>query len=59
MVSEAQRRASRKYDQANTKNYPIKINKKTEKELFDHLESCNNVNGYVKELIKQDMKNAK
>lgn len=59
MVSDAQRRASRKYDQANTKNYPIKINRKTESEIFNHLERCENVNGYIKELIKQDMKNAK
>lgn len=59
MASEAQLRASRKYDKTNTKNYPIKINKRTEKDIYEHLEKTENVNGYIKELIRKDIMNTK
>lgn len=54
-TSKAQLRASAKYNKSNTKNFPIKVNKKTEKDIYDHLEKCTNVNGYIKALIRADL----
>lgn len=54
-TSKAQLKASSKYNKANTKNFPIKVNKKTEKDIYDRLEKCTNVNGYIKALIRADM----
>ena len=54
-TSKAQLKASAKYNKMNTKNFPIKVNKKTEKDIYDHLEKCVNVNGYIKALIKEDI----
>lgn len=59
MASEAQLKASRKYNKNNTKSYPIKVNKKTEKDIYEHLESKENVNGYIKQLIRDSIKNTK
>jgi hypothetical protein len=57
-VTEAQRKASKKYNEKNTKIYPIKVNLKTEKDIYDKLESVDNVNGYIKQLIRNDIENS-
>ena len=54
-MTEAQRKASKKYNEKNTKIYPIKVNLKTEKDIYDKLESVDNVNGYIKQLIRNDI----
>lgn len=54
-TSKAQLKASAKYNKMNTKNFPIKVNKKTEKDIYDYLEKIGNVNGYIKNLIKEDI----
>lgn len=59
MASEAQRRASRKYSKEMTKVFPVKVNKKTEKDIYEHLESKENVNGYIKQLIRNNIKDTK
>ena len=59
MASEAQRKASRKYSKEMTKVFPIKVNKKTEKDIYEHLENTDNVNGYMKQLIRDNIKGTK
>ena len=56
-ASEAQKRASIKYDKAYTVQKLIKLNKKTDKDILDWI-SGRNFQGYVKELIREDMKKA-
>ena len=58
MASEAALRAQKKYDQANKEKYKnvfIKINRETEKDIVEKLESVDNVQGYVKGLIRSDI----
>ena len=56
MATEAIRRAVRKYDAANTKQVHLKLNRKTDAEIIEHLDKQNNVQGYIKDLIRQDMR---
>lgn len=56
MASEAQRRASARYDAKNTKTFAIKLNRKTDADLIAKLENVDSVQGYIKELIRKDTK---
>jgi len=53
--TEAQKRAKAKYDKANTKQVIMKLNLKTDADIFDKLDSEPNVQGYIKGLIRQDI----
>lgn len=55
MSTEAQKRASFKYDKENTTQKIIKLNKKTDADILDHLSKTDNVQGYIKQLIRNDM----
>lgn len=55
MASEAQIFASMKYDATNTKRISLKLNKKTDKDILAKLESVDNMQGYIKGLIRRDM----
>ncbi len=58
MATEAALRAQKKYDQANKdkyKNVFIKVNRETESDIVEKLESVDNVQGYVKGLIRSDI----
>lgn len=52
----SQIKASAKYDKANTKSFHLKLNKKTDKDIIDRLDSVDNKQGYVKGLIRKDIK---
>ena len=54
-MTEAQKRASSKYDKANTKGIYLKLNKTTDAAIIDHLSTKTNVQGYIKDLIRRDM----
>ena len=54
MASEAQRKAVAKYDAKMTKFYAIKLNIKTDADLIEMLEKQDNIQGYIKELIRRD-----
>lgn len=54
MISEAQKRAQKKYDSANTKQFVLKLNRRTDADLIARLESVGNIQGYIKELIRKD-----
>lgn len=51
--------ASQKYDAENTKRIYIKLNRNTDSDIIDVLESKSNVQGYIKELIRKDIKDMK
>ena len=61
MASEAQRRASAKYDAANTKGLYLKLNLEYDKDIIDWLEEVAKRNpkkgkqGYIKDIIRADM----
>ena len=55
MVSESQKRSSRKYQKNNTKLISVRVNKKLEPELLRWLESKPSIGGYILELIREDM----
>lgn len=46
----------RKYQKQNIRVYKMKVNKNTENELNDWLRQKENVQGYLKHLVREDMK---
>lgn len=56
--TEAQLKASRKYDQNNTKLIQLKLNKKTDADILEFLDGLDNKQGFIKELIRKHMKGA-
>lgn len=57
MATEAQKRATAKYDKAKTKGIYLKLNIVKDSDIIEHLKNTDNVQGYIKNLIKQDMEN--
>ena len=55
MATEAQKKAKAKYDQANTKQIMLKLNLKTDADILDQLDSVENKQGYIKDLIRKDL----
>lgn len=56
MTSEAKKAAKARYDAKTAKKYALKLNTNTDKALIDHLDRQANIQGYIKELIRKDMK---
>ena len=56
MTSEAQKRAVAKYDAENTRRIVLKLNKTTDKDVLDRLDTVGNRQGYIKGLIRKDIK---
>ena len=54
MATAAQLRAQAKYDRANTKQVILKLNKGTDADILARLASVDNVQGYIKRLIRSD-----
>lgn len=54
-ASKAQLRAQAKYDKDNTVQFKLKLNKKTDKDIIDRLSAADNIQGYIKELIRLDI----
>lgn len=44
------------YDRENTTRINLKLNNKTDADIIQHLESIPNKQGYIKNLIREDMK---
>jgi hypothetical protein len=59
MASEAQNAADARYKAANTKQIKFVLNKNTDTDLIAYLESIDNVQGYIKSLIRADMQKEK
>ena len=45
-----------KYIKENYRRHSIKVHKTLEKDMYEHLEKIDNIQQYIKELIKKDMK---
>jgi len=56
MGSAAHNRATAKYDAANTTRVAIKLNNKTDADILAYLDQLDNKQGYIKDLIRADMK---
>lgn len=48
--------ATAQYDKDNTKRINLKLNKKTDDEIIRWLAKQENIQGYIKKLIREDMK---
>ena len=58
MASEAQLRAQGRYDKANTVQFHLKLNLKTDADIIDRLQWAadgEGKQGYIKRLIRQDI----
>lgn len=58
-MTEAQKRAQKRYDEANRVRWRmvnLKLNKDTDADIIEKLESEGSMNGYIKKLIRKDMK---
>ena len=55
-MTEAQKKASSKYDKENTKTFTIKLNYNTDGDLIAFLEMLENRQGYIKKLITNDLR---
>ena len=51
-VSDAQRRAVKKYDATHTKYYGLKLNTKTDADIIEVLSQQDNVQAYIKKTIR-------
>ena len=58
MSTEAQIRASQKYNQNNTKIINLRLNNKTDADIIEWLAKQDNKAGYIKELIRADISKA-
>jgi hypothetical protein len=56
MSSEAQKKATLKYDAKNTKQYHLKLNLRKDAEIIARLEQQESMQGYIKALIDLDIK---
>lgn len=55
-VPETQKRAQAKYDKANTKQVKLKLNRTTDADILEVLDQTPNVQGYIKQLIRDDIR---
>ena len=58
-ITDAKRRAIKKYDAANTKQLHLKLNLKTDADIIEYLGRQESVQGYIKRLIREDMNSIK
>ena len=58
MTTEAQKRAQKRYDEANKDKWRmihLKLNRETDADIIEKLESSQNIQGYIKDLIRADI----
>lgn len=56
MTRPSQRRAAAKYDAAHTRQITLKLNTKTDADILQRLDRVSNKQGYIKALIRADLK---
>ena len=54
--SDARKRAVSKYDASHTKQIKLKLNLETDKDILERLDEVENKQGYIKGLIRSDIK---
>ena len=57
MATKAQIKAQAKYDKTNTKQIILKLNINNDADILAKLDNENNKQGYIKELVRKDMRN--
>ena len=55
-LSNTKRKTNMDYDRKNTKLIGMKLNKNTDADILAFLEKQENIQGYLKRLIREDMK---
>jgi len=58
MTTEAQKRAQKKYDEANKDKFRmihLKLNRETDADIIQKLESVEGIQTYIKQLIRADL----
>ena len=55
MATEAQKKASARYDAKMTKQFCLRLNKKTDADIIERLSHQQSKQGYIKDLIRKDM----
>ena len=58
MTTEARKAANARYDAGHTIQVKLKLNTTTDADVIARLEEVENKQGYIKALIRQDMKRA-
>lgn len=53
--SESQKKAKARYDAKATRQIMFKFNLRTDEDILEKLDSVENKQGYIKELIRRDM----
>ena len=56
MATEAQKRASAKYEANHTRQIKLKLNLETDKDILNRLDSVDNKQGYIKDLIRKNIR---
>jgi len=56
MTTEAQKRAAAKYDRDHTRQVMLKLNLSTDSDIIEKLDAVANRQGYIKSLIRDDIK---
>lgn len=57
MSSKSQIEAINKFNKEKTKVVPVRLNKRTDADIIEHLETVGSKMGYIKMLIREDMSN--
>ena len=55
MLTESQKKAQAKYDKANTRQIHLKLNRRTDADVIQALDSAESKQGYIKGLIRADI----
>lgn len=55
-VSDAQKRANAKFEREKTRSIKIKLTKSTDADILAKLDAVGNKQGYIKKLIRDDLK---
>ena len=56
MISDKKKATNAAWDAANTRQIKLKLNIRTDKDILDKLDRTDNVQGYIKALIREDIK---
>ena len=56
ILTDAKRKTNMDYDRKNTKLIGMKLNRNTDADILAFLEKHENIQGYLKKLIREDMK---
>ena len=48
--------AAIRYNRANVKQVKMNLNRRTDADIIEHLATVGNIQGYIKNLIRQDMR---